>query len=74
MTQNKILALFIASLVLIACGVNTSGNVNVTADHFQYIKDTNKNLCFAMVASRKSFTINTSGLGVAHVPCDKVGL
>lgn len=58
-------------LLLVGCGVSTSGNININTQDIKIVKK--NNLCFAVVASRKTLNFNTSGLGMAYVPCEKVG-
>ena len=55
--------------VLAGCGVNTSGNINFNPNSLQYVKDDRTGLCFAIVASRKTGNIETTGLGMSEVPC-----
>ena len=50
------------------CGVNTSGNINITPSDIQIIRK--GDLCFGFVASRKSFSMDTTGLGLTYIPCD----
>lgn len=54
---------------LTACGVNTSGNISVNANNFQYVQDQRTGLCFAVVASRRTARAETTGLGLTEVPC-----
>lgn len=70
-TKLLIIALML-SQILTSCGVNTSGNVNVDPENIQYFKDSRTNLCFGIVASRKSGSYETTGLGVTCVPCEAV--
>jgi sugar/nucleoside kinase (ribokinase family) len=58
--------------VLTSCSVNTSGDINVDTDDLTYVKDDRTGLCFAMVASRKSFDTDATGLGLTCVPCKEV--
>lgn len=69
--MKKLLLLF-GVLFITSCSVNTSDNVNVDTTKFSYYKDSRTNLCFAVVASRKSGSTDATGLGVACVPCDSV--
>ncbi|MFP4314027.1 MAG: hypothetical protein ACLFR0_06850 [Alphaproteobacteria bacterium] len=58
-----------AVFALAACGVNTSGNIDIDPTDIQYTQDPRTELCFAFVASRKTATVDTTGLGMANVPC-----
>lgn len=73
--MKKIL-LVLLFVSIIGCSVNPSRMGNSEANNFveniTYIEDKNTNLCFAVVASRKSFDFNSSGLGITVVPCEKV--
>lgn len=55
--------------ILAGCGVNTSGNINFNPKSIQYAQDDRTGLCFAIVASRKTGSLGTSGLGLTEVPC-----
>jgi len=68
MTIKLIAAVAVLS-VLAGCGVNTSGNINFNANSLQYAQDDRTGLCFAIVASRKTGNIETTGLGMSEVPC-----
>lgn len=57
-------------LLATSCGVNTSGNINFNPKDIQIIKK--DGLCFGVVASRKSFSTDTSGLGLTYIPCEKL--
>jgi hypothetical protein len=67
--MKKILLVAIAALGLAACEVNTTGNIDFDANDVGYFKDNRTGLCFAAVASRKSFDANASGFGLTNVPC-----
>jgi len=70
----KYLTLLALCAVLFAgCSVNTSGNIDFDGKDIQYKKDSRTGLCFGIVASRKSFNTDATGLGLTCVPCDKVG-
>jgi hypothetical protein len=68
----KKLLLLIYLIILSSCSVNTSSNIDVKGKDLKYFKDTRTNLCYAIVASRKSGSFDTTGLGVTCVPCEKV--
>ncbi len=56
-------------LTVTSCGVNSSSNVDIDPNDIRIIRK-GKN-CFAVVATRKSFDFSTTGLGLAHIPCNK---
>lgn len=58
-----------AALLLSACDVNTSGNIDFDANDLSYFKDVRTGLCFAAVASRKTMSAEASGFGLAEVRC-----
>jgi len=65
--------LLVATIILVSsCSVNTSGNIDVDTNDIKYFKDERTGLCFGIVASRKSFDTDATGLGVTCVPCEKV--
>ena len=60
----------------VGCSVNASKmgreEARGVADSLTYIRDVKTGLCFAVVASRQTGTVNSTGMGLAHVPCDSV--
>lgn len=64
--------LFLISILFLvaSCGVNTSGNININPSDIQIIRK--GDLCFGFIASRKSFTVSTTGLGFTYIPCEKL--
>ena len=60
------------ALACSGCTVNTSGRVDVDPHGFQYTRDDRTGLCFAVAASRRAATVETTGLGLAHVPCEAI--
>jgi len=68
----KKLIVICVTLFLCSCSVNTSSNVNFKGEDLKYFKDNRTGLCFAVVASRKAASLETTGLGVTCVPCEKV--
>lgn len=66
--MKKISVLFVA-LLLAGCGVSTSSNVNISGEDLRYMQDERTGLCFAVTASRKALKLDTTGLGLANVPC-----
>ena len=68
----KKLTTLLFALLLCSCSVNTSSNVNFKGEDLIYFKDSRTNLCFAVVASRKTASFDTTGLGVTCVPCENV--
>jgi len=67
--MKKFIILGIVVIGLAACDVNTSGNINFDADDISYFRDSRTGLCFAAVASHKSFNPYASGFGLTNVPC-----
>ena len=57
--------------ILSGCSVNTSSNIDIDVKDIKYVKDNERDLCFAFVASEKSFETEASGLGMTEVPCEK---
>lgn len=70
--MKNLTLLALCAVLFIGCAVNTSGNVDFDANDIKYAKDTRTGLCFGVVASRKSFTASTTGLGLTCVPCEDV--
>ena len=68
----KKLMVLCVTLFLCSCSVGSSSNVNFKAEDLVYDKDDRTGLCFAVVASRKAATLETTGLGVTCVPCENV--
>jgi len=64
--------LALCAVLFAGCSVNTSGNVDIDATDIQYVKDDRSGLCFGVVASRKTMTPTTTGLGLTCVPCENV--
>ena len=58
-----------AMFALTACGVETSSNIDFNADKLGYDQDTRTGLCFSFIASRKTMSAATTGLGMTNVPC-----
>ena len=72
MHKTKILLAAVTVVMLAGCGVNTSDNVNVNSRDITYFQDKRTDLCFALVATRKTGDLNTSGVGLTEVPCEAV--
>ena len=64
--------ILILLLLLTSCGVKTSSNINFDPEDIKIIRK--DNLCFAVVATKSGWVLTeeTTGLGMAHVPCDKL--
>ena len=58
------------TLLLSSCEVNTSGNINIEPNDIKIIKK--NNLCFGLFPSRKSFSLDTTGLGLTYIPCENI--
>jgi hypothetical protein len=56
-------------LLLAGCGVNTSSNIDVKGTDLRYFKDPRTDMCYAIVASRKTGSFDTTGLGLTNVEC-----
>lgn len=60
----------------IGCSVNPSKIGNSEAKEFAekitYVKDYRTQLCFALVATRKTGDVNSTGMGITEVPCNDV--
>ena len=69
--MKHVMTLLIA-ILLFSCTVNTSNNVDFKEEDLSYFKDNRTKLCFAVVASRRSASFETTGLGVTNVPCKNV--
>jgi hypothetical protein len=70
--MRRIIIVLGLGLGMMSCSVSTSGNVDVDSNDIKYVRDSRTNLCFGIVASRKSFSTATTGLGVTCVPCESV--
>ena len=76
--MKKFIFVVLLMLATVACDVNPSkvaqADANRYADKITYFKDTNTDVCFGVVASRKTGSTDQTGLGITSVPCAKVGL
>ena len=70
--MKKILIALIAVFTFSACEVNTSSNIDFNGTDIKYVKDSRTNLCYAVIASRKSFSTDATGMGFTLVPCKDV--
>jgi hypothetical protein len=70
--MKKIITILMIGVMMTSCSVHTTDNVDIDASDIQYVKDDRTGLCFGIVASRKSFDTDATGLGVTCVPCEKV--
>jgi len=66
------LALILSSGCGVGCGVGSSRNVRISGSDLQYVKDPRTKLCFAFVGASKDLSLETNGLGLANVPCNKI--
>lgn len=70
----KKLILLISICLLSACSVRVSPvDTEEFVGKIRYFKDTN-GLCFGVVAIKQGTSIVQNGIGMAHVPCDKIGM
>ena len=70
--MKKIVIVLGLALTMGGCSVNSSSNVDIDGNDMMYFKDSRTELCFGAVASRKTMSASTSGLGVTCVPCESV--
>ena len=70
--MKKLGILALCAVLFTSCSVNTSGNVDIDATDIKYVKDSRTGLCYGVVASRRTFSFSTTGLGVTCVPCADV--
>lgn len=70
--MKKVILITLSIIFLTSCSVNSSDNVNIDGHDMTYFKDDRANLCYGVVASRKSMSAETTGLGVTCVPCKEV--
>jgi len=71
--MKKILIIIgIGIMLLTSCSVNTSSNIDFDGNDVKYVQDTRTGLCFAVIASRKSGSAATTGLGFTECDCEKV--
>lgn len=70
--MKKTFLTILLSVALFGCGVNSSSNIDFEGEDIKHVLDSRTNLCFGVVASRKSNSISTTGLGLTCVPCDSV--
>lgn len=77
MKKMIIAAIMVGSLFLVGCSVNPSelsdGYVRNFARTTKYVKDERTGICFAVVASRATGGLTSTGVAMATVPCEKVG-
>ena len=76
--MKKLVMLVLIMLAMVACDVNPSKISQEDADKYAekitYMKDYEHNICYAVIASRKTGHASQTGLGMTSVPCEKVGL
>lgn len=65
----KSLTILLAALLISGCSVGTSSNIEVDGNDLVYFKDNRTDLCFAVVASKKAGSLDTTGLGMTEVEC-----
>lgn len=70
--MKKLLLILGITLIFMSCGVNSSSNIDIKGTDVVYFKDTRTGLCYGAVASRKTGSVETTGLGLTCVPCEKV--
>jgi hypothetical protein len=57
-------------VMAVGCGVNSSSNMSIDPKDIKIIRK--GDLCFGIVATRASFSTDTTGLGMAYIPCEKL--
>jgi len=66
----------VCSLLIVGCSVNPSGISDDYAKEFArkitYMRDDRTGLCFGVVATRKTGSVSSTGIGVTCVPCETV--
>ena len=73
----KILIILLSIVITLgACTVQSSklskNDGEKIIENIRYVKDKKLDLCFALIASRKANRVDSSGLAMAAVPCEKV--
>jgi hypothetical protein len=63
------LALLVAPFMMMSCSTKT-GSVDLNTEKIKYVYDSRTGLCFAVAGSRKAIDFNSSGMGMACVPCN----
>ena len=70
---TRLLVVLVVVGMLMGCGVNPSqvsnDYANEMARKLTYTYDGRTNLCFAIIASRKTGSASQSGMGITEVPC-----
>jgi len=68
-----IVGLLLLGLLVTGCSVEPSkinkGHAKDMSEKLTYFRDARTGLCFATIASRKSFSTDQSGLGLTRVDC-----
>lgn len=70
--MKNIIYLLLILILGVSCGVSSSSNINIDPNNILYVKDIRTGLCFGFVASRKTTSLETTGLGMTCVPCENV--
>jgi len=65
------IALMLTVFMTASCGVRTTGSIDVDPTDLKYFQDKRTGLCFSIVASARSFSFASSGLGSTNVPCNE---
>ncbi len=68
----RLLAIGLGVITLTGCSIHSSDNVDIDGEDITYVKDSRTNLCFGVMASRKSFSTDAIGLSLTCVPCESV--
>ena len=62
----------VMSLGLTSCSVNSAEIDDFDASKISYYKDVRTGVCYGVVASRKTMSASSTGLGITTVDCEKV--
>jgi hypothetical protein len=64
-------------IILFGCSVNPSklgdDYVKKFVNNINCAKNTKYNLCFCVVASRRTGSTDSTGIGLTNIPCQKIG-
>ena len=72
-TMRVVVGLLLLGLLVTGCSVEPSkidkGHAKDMSEKITYFRDVRTGLCFATIASRKSFSADQTGLGLTRVDC-----
>ena len=74
--MKKFIFISLILITFVGCSVNSSklsqDYANDFVEDMTFAKEKRSGLCFGMVASRKTMSTDSSGLGITEVPCSKI--